>query len=94
MKVAGLGAAGLLASRSVASGPVDRLVTGAAIAGTANLVNLFDLRPGRALKVSLLLGLPGLTGQAGEVLAGPMGAVAGLSARRPSRAHHARRLRS
>lgn len=78
VKVGGLGAAGLLAGRSVAGGPLDRLVTGAVVAGTANLVNLFDLRPGRALKVGLLLGLPALPGLAGGMLAGPIGASAGL----------------
>ncbi len=78
IKVGGLGAAGLLAGAAVAERPVDRLVTGALVAGTANLVNLFDLRPGRALKVALLLALPALPGGAGSVLAGPMGAAAAL----------------
>lgn len=59
MKIAGVGiAAAALASRvgkergktSVVACVVDT----ALIAGTANLVNLFDLRPGRALKVAMV----------------------------------------
>jgi len=63
VKVLGLGATGLLAA-----GMIDQqkgraaigtsLVGGAVIAGSANIVNLFDLRPGRALKVVLLLSAP------------------------------------
>ncbi|NLT55690.1 MAG: hypothetical protein GXX79_14265 [Actinomycetales bacterium] len=60
-KVLGIGAGGLAAA-SIITGDRRRplrslgrtVLGGALIAGSANLVNLFDLRPGRALKVTLL----------------------------------------
>jgi UDP-GlcNAc:undecaprenyl-phosphate/decaprenyl-phosphate GlcNAc-1-phosphate transferase len=57
VKVAGIGATGLAAS-ALALGPRapigEVLPAAALVAGCANLANLFDLRPGRALKVVLL----------------------------------------
>jgi UDP-GlcNAc:undecaprenyl-phosphate GlcNAc-1-phosphate transferase len=74
VKVAGIGAAGV-ASAALLQGrrpAVDVLVDGAVVAGAANLLNLFDLRPGRALKVgigaALLLGQPGPAGAAAALL--------------------------
>lgn len=61
VKVLGLGASGLVASTLVGSAATNRrtaaldLLAGAAVvAGSANLLNLLDLRPGRALKATLL----------------------------------------
>jgi hypothetical protein len=60
------------------SSTVDVLLGAGMIAGTANLVNLLDLRPGRALKSGALIGAPLLGGPAGGLAAGPVGAAAGL----------------
>jgi UDP-N-acetylmuramyl pentapeptide phosphotransferase/UDP-N-acetylglucosamine-1-phosphate transferase len=65
VKLLGIGAAGLasaaVAGTSARSKPVaviDILINGALVAGGANLLNLFDLRPGRAIKVGLMAGVP------------------------------------
>lgn len=59
VKVAAIGAAGLVAAallpREERSTRVDLLLGGAVVAGGANLLNLFDLRPGRALKTGVLV---------------------------------------
>ncbi|MQY08458.1 hypothetical protein [Actinomadura macrotermitis] len=91
VKILGIGAAGLAAA-AIAGSPAptrpgrvfDILLNGALIAGSANLMNLFDLRPGRAIKVGLITGGPlaltaaGPAGAASAVVAAPLGAAAAL----------------
>jgi UDP-N-acetylmuramyl pentapeptide phosphotransferase/UDP-N-acetylglucosamine-1-phosphate transferase len=83
VKVAGIGAAGAVAALltrrgSGASGVVDGLLTTGLVAGTANLVNLLDLRPGRAAKVAIGMAAATLGGPDGGLLAGPLGATAAV----------------
>ncbi|GAA2863094.1 hypothetical protein GCM10010517_22150 [Streptosporangium fragile] len=56
VKLLGIGVTGLAAAAVTARSPLDVPVDAALIAGSANLANLFDLRPGRAVKVGLLTG--------------------------------------
>jgi UDP-GlcNAc:undecaprenyl-phosphate/decaprenyl-phosphate GlcNAc-1-phosphate transferase len=53
VKLGGIGATGLAAAAVLGGSPADVTINAGLIAGSANLVNLFDLRPGRALKVAL-----------------------------------------
>jgi UDP-N-acetylmuramyl pentapeptide phosphotransferase/UDP-N-acetylglucosamine-1-phosphate transferase len=57
---------------------LDVLLGAGVIAGTANLLNLLDLRPGRAVKSGVLLGAPLLRGPAGGLAAGPLAAATAL----------------
>jgi UDP-N-acetylmuramyl pentapeptide phosphotransferase/UDP-N-acetylglucosamine-1-phosphate transferase len=84
-KVVGIGASGLAAGaltrppgRWTTATAFDAVVAGALVAGAANVVNLLDLRPGRAGKVVLAGGLPMVLapGPAGDLAAGPLGATA------------------
>jgi UDP-N-acetylmuramyl pentapeptide phosphotransferase/UDP-N-acetylglucosamine-1-phosphate transferase len=56
----------------------DVLLGAGVIAGTANLLNLLDLRPGRALKAGTLIGTPLAVGRGAGVAAGTLGASAAL----------------
>ena len=94
IKIAGIGATGLAAALiagpppgagNAADGPpglmtaADTLINAGLIAGGANLLNLFDLRPGRAIKVALLAGAllaPSRDGRAAS--AAPLSAAAAL----------------
>jgi len=88
VKVAGIGATGLVAAALADRGrddvhALDTLVGGAVVAGAANLANLLDLRPGRALKGTVLAALPLLLvggGAAAPRAAAATGAALGVLA--------------
>ena len=70
VKLGGIGATGLASSVLAGGSPADVVINAGLVAGGANLLNLFDLRPGRAIKVAV--------GSAGLItaLAGPDAAAA------------------
>ena len=54
VKLGGLGVTGLVSAVLLGGAPADVVVNAGLVAGGANLINLFDLRPGRAIKVATL----------------------------------------
>ena len=69
VKLGGIGVTGLV-SAAVAGGPLaDVVINAGLVAGGANLLNLFDLRPGRAIKVAVASGA--LIAAGGALSAGP-----------------------
>jgi hypothetical protein len=94
VKIAGIGATGLAAAliagpaagarradggSSVPIAVADTVIDAGLVAGGANLLNLFDLRPGRAIKVALLAGgLLGQTRRGRACVAAPLSAAAAL----------------
>jgi UDP-N-acetylmuramyl pentapeptide phosphotransferase/UDP-N-acetylglucosamine-1-phosphate transferase len=82
VKIVGVGAAGLVAASMLPGRSRRRLprlrrvieigLGAGVVAGTANLINLLDLRPGRAIKAALVVGVPlAVTGSA-SVAAAPV----------------------
>ncbi|XVX21777.1 hypothetical protein ACQP1U_07970 [Actinomycetota bacterium] len=83
IKVVGLGLTGVAAAAALDRGrrhPLDTLLAGGVIAGTANLLNLLDLRPGRALKVAIVGGGAIAASAPSATAARPALAVAGAAA--------------
>jgi UDP-N-acetylmuramyl pentapeptide phosphotransferase/UDP-N-acetylglucosamine-1-phosphate transferase len=96
VKLAGIGATGLTAAlllagqrpgagrQSAAATAADIVIDAGLVAGGANLLNLFDLRPGRAIKVAIGVGgllavTPGGAGSGATSRAAvPLGAAAAL----------------
>jgi hypothetical protein len=77
--LAGTGAAAAALALGPGARPRDVLPAAALVAGCANLANLFDLRPGRALKVSLLPAPAALgAGPAGALVAAVAGPALAL----------------
>ena len=56
VKLGGIGATGLVCAALLGGRPADVAVNAGLVAGGANLLNLFDLRPGRAIKVAAASG--------------------------------------
>ncbi|AIR97586.1 hypothetical protein [Streptomyces glaucescens] len=71
VKLFGISAAGLLAGALMKERVADKVLAGLVIAGAAHLVNLVDVRPGRAAGTVLALAAPRLPGK---------GPAAGLAA--------------
>lgn len=93
LKIAGIGATGLAAAlltgpRAAEPGGTagtpraaagDAVINAGLVAGGANLLNLFDLRPGRAIKVAIAAGaLIAVSGRGRQAVAAPLAAAAAL----------------
>lgn len=81
IKLGAIGVAGMWAGWRVAEGNVfRRAAAGAVVASSANLLNLLDLRPGRALKAGLVVATPLALrdGPGRDVAVAAVGAAAGL----------------
>jgi UDP-GlcNAc:undecaprenyl-phosphate/decaprenyl-phosphate GlcNAc-1-phosphate transferase len=77
VKLGGIGATGIVSAALAGGSPADVILNAGLVAGGANLLNLFDLRPGRAIKVAAASGA--LLGAAGrDGVAAPLGAALAL----------------
>ncbi len=80
VKIGGIGASGAAAAVVLGGSVPDQVINAGLVAGTANLLNLFDLRPGRAIKVALAAGSLVAAGSAAgrRCAAAPVGAALAL----------------
>ncbi len=86
VKLGGIGVTGLVSAAALGGSPADVAVNAGLISGSANLLNLFDLRPGRAIKVAVAVGAalcsvpprPAARGTA-QLAAAPAAAAAALA---------------
>ena len=77
VKLGGIGVTGLATAVLAGGSPADVVINAGLVAGGANLLNLFGLRPGRAIKVAAASGaLLGAVGQ--QSVAAPLGAALAL----------------
>ena len=53
VKLGGIGATGIASAALIGGDAVDLVINTGLVAGLANLLNLFDLRPGRAIKAAI-----------------------------------------
>jgi UDP-GlcNAc:undecaprenyl-phosphate GlcNAc-1-phosphate transferase len=77
VKLGGIGVTGMLSAALAGGSPVDVVINAGLVAGGANLLNLFDLRPGRAIKVAVASGAliaAGGSRSAGAGIAAPLAA--------------------
>ncbi len=56
VKLGGIGATGIVSAALAGGSAADVVINAGLVAGGANLLNLFDLRPGRAIKVAVASG--------------------------------------
>jgi UDP-GlcNAc:undecaprenyl-phosphate/decaprenyl-phosphate GlcNAc-1-phosphate transferase len=82
VKLGGIGTVGLASAALTGGGAADVAINAGLVAGLANLLNLFDLRPGRAIKAAvassalIVLGGTGAAGSgATEALVPPLAAA-------------------
>jgi UDP-GlcNAc:undecaprenyl-phosphate GlcNAc-1-phosphate transferase len=80
VKLGGIGAVGILGAATAGGSATDIVINTGLIAGGANLLNLFDLRPGRAIKVAVVSGalIAAAPGASGGPLGAPLGAALAL----------------
>jgi UDP-GlcNAc:undecaprenyl-phosphate/decaprenyl-phosphate GlcNAc-1-phosphate transferase len=80
VKLGGIGVTGIVSAMLAGGSPADVVINAGLVAGGANLLNLFDLRPGRAIKVAVasgaLIGAGGCRTGSGAGVAAPPAAAA------------------